>query len=117
MGQEVRQDWATPLPVIHALLDYLEADWMSVKAESEKEVIAMMGAYVVMAFCGSFHGNEVFLMDLFGAHKYLRSSETPENTVIIPLLGRFKGETGERYHLTPLAATTSSGIRIKHWVK
>jgi len=41
----------------------------------------------------------------------------PPNTVIIPLLGRFKGETGKRYHLTPLAAVTSSGIQVKLWVK
>ena len=33
--------------------------------------------------------------------------------VIIPLRGRFKGETGERCHLVPLPAKTSSGVRIR----
>ena len=37
--------------------------------------------------------------------------------IMVPLLGRFKGETGERYHLTPLAAVTKSGIQVKFWVK
>ena len=36
---------------------------------------------------------------------------------MIPLLGRFKGETGERYHLTPLAAETKSGIQVKYWIQ
>ena len=36
---------------------------------------------------------------------------------MVPLLGRFKGETGERYHLTPLAVVTKSGIQVKFWVK
>jgi len=52
----------------------------------------MLGAYVVIAFCGSFRGNEVFLADMHGAAKYLIARDLPLNTVIIPLLGRFKGE-------------------------
>jgi hypothetical protein len=35
--------------------------------------------------------------------------------VIVPLLGRFKGELGTSYHLTPLAAK-KSGINVKLWV-
>jgi hypothetical protein len=118
MGQIVKQDWAIPLPVVHALLDTLESDWSAAQILNwkEKELIGMLGAYVVTAFCGSFWGNEVFLADMFGTAKYLRATNTPANTVIVPLLGRFKGETGERYHLTPLAATTSSGIQVKTWL-
>ena len=36
--------------------------------------------------------------------------------VMIPLLGRFKNEDGERYHLAPLAYETASGIKIGLWV-
>jgi hypothetical protein len=43
-----------------------------------------------------------------GAHK------TPHVTIV--LLGRFKSEIGERYHLLPLAATTKSGLEIRKWV-
>jgi hypothetical protein len=118
MGQIVKQDWAIPLSVVHALLDTLESDWRAAQllGWKERELISMLGAYVVTAFCGSFRGNEVFLADMFGTAKYLRATDTPENTIIVPLLGRFKGETGERYHLTPLAAVTSSGIQVKTWL-
>jgi hypothetical protein len=37
--------------------------------------------------------------------------------VIIPLLGRFKSELGEQYHLTPLIAETKSGLKLKLWVQ
>jgi hypothetical protein len=35
--------------------------------------------------------------------------------VMVPLLGRFKNEIGEQYHLTPLAAETKSGLKLKLW--
>jgi hypothetical protein len=54
----------------------------------------MVGAYAVIAFAGSFQGNEVFLVDMHGVRKYLRSTE----------------------HLAPMAAQTSSSIPIKRWV-
>jgi hypothetical protein len=36
--------------------------------------------------------------------------------VIVPLLGRYKGEMHMRYHLTPLAAMTNSGIQVRVWL-
>jgi hypothetical protein len=118
MGQVVRLDWAIPLTVMHALLEVLRSDWIAAQTmgRREKELIAMLGAYAVIAFCGSFRGNEVFLSDMYGTAKYLSMRDILANTVIVPLLGRFKGETGERYHLTPLAAVTSSGIQVKSWI-
>ena len=35
--------------------------------------------------------------------------------LIVPLLGRIKGETGERYHMMILARETQSGIRAGLW--
>jgi hypothetical protein len=37
--------------------------------------------------------------------------------VVIPLLGRFKGEQNTRYHLSPLASTTRSGLQVQRWVE
>jgi hypothetical protein len=116
MGQEVRQDWAIPLSVIHSLLEVLKGDWSMAQADAEKELIGILGAYTVIAFCGSFRGNEVFLVDLHGTRKYLSSPDVDDRVVIIPLLGRFKGDTGDRYHLMPLAAVTLSGIQVRLWV-
>jgi hypothetical protein len=118
MGQEVRQDWALPLEVVHALMAQLEREWVEATTPDERILVASIGAYSVIAFCGSFRGAEVFLVDLHGLRKYLLELEPPgTDCVIVPLLGRFKGETGDKYHLTPLAAMTSSGLKVKEWVK
>jgi hypothetical protein len=116
MGQDVRQDWAIPLPAMHALMDILEREWLEAQDLREKSLTASIGAYSLIAFCGSFRGNEVFLTDLYGLRKYCFELAT-EDHVIIPLLGKFKGEVNARYHLAPLAAQTNSGLQVRKWVE
>jgi hypothetical protein len=85
----------------------------------EKSTLASVGAYALIAFCGSFRGPEVFLVDLHGLMKYMK--EEPKHGdkeyIIVPLLGRFKNELGEQYHLTPLIGETKSRLKLKLWVK
>jgi hypothetical protein len=69
MGQDVRQDWALPLPVLHAVLKLLEVEWDKAECWEDRHRVACAGAFSVIAFCGLFHGNEVFLTDLFGLSK------------------------------------------------
>lgn len=66
MGQEVCQDWAIPLEVMHALQDTLEREWGQGDNPEELSLIASLGACSMIAFCGSFRGSEVFLVDLPG---------------------------------------------------
>lgn len=119
MGQEVRQDRAISLPLMHALLHLLESEWEGSADPILRFRIASLGAYSVICFCGSFRGPEVFLVDLFGLRKYISSPRQVDEGpyVIIPLLGRMKNEHGEKYHLTPLCATTSSGLEVEKWTK
>jgi hypothetical protein len=70
MGQEVRQDWAIPLPALHGLMNVLEQEWVQASDLRTKSLLASIGAYALIAFCGSFQGNEVFLTDLHGLSKY-----------------------------------------------
>jgi hypothetical protein len=116
MGQDVRQDWAVPLPVIHALLEVLEMEWSGLVHLDSRKLIANLGAYTVIAFCGSFRGNEVFLTDLNGRKKYLVEL-AGKDFVIVPLLGKFKGKQHSRFHLAPLAAKTNSGIEVQKWIQ
>lgn len=118
MGQEVRQDLAMSIKVILALLSLLEKEWIDSEA-CHREVLSFVGAFCCIAYGGSFRGHEVFLTDLFGLTKYadLSLEEDRVKYIIVPLLGRFKNEDGEKYHLTPLAYVTNSGINIGTWVK
>ena len=120
MGQEVRQDRAISLKIMHALMNMLESEWNSAATAAVKRKVACIGAYSIIAFCGSFRGAEVFLTDLHGLRKYYEKEEEMDvdakEHVVIPLLGCFKNEHGLRYHLTPLAARTKSGLDVKKWI-
>jgi hypothetical protein len=118
MGQTVHQDMAISIQVILELLKLMEEEW-AMSGDEQRDNLALVGAYCCIAFGGSFRGHEVFLVDLYGLTKYSDSDLDLSGVpyLIIPLLGRFKNETGERYHLTPMVATTSSGIQIGLWVK
>jgi len=118
MGQIVKQDRVVSLELMHAFLELIEKEWV-VADHRERSDLAAIGAYAVFAFCGLFRGPEVFLVDLHRLIKY-----TDENLkvngkefIILPLLGRFKNELGDQYHLTPLIAETRSGIKVKLWAQ
>jgi hypothetical protein len=118
MGQDVLQDWAIPLPAMHGLIKMLEQEWNQEESESVKEKLASLGAFALIGFCGSFRGSEVFLTDLFGLKKFLEEADKyGRDHVVIPLLGRFIGEQNSRYHLSPMAKVTSSGLPIQRWVR
>jgi hypothetical protein len=118
MGQEVRQDWAIPLDAMHGLMSVLEDEWISAEDDRQREQVASAGAFSIIAFCGSFRGSEVFLTDLHGMRKYLEDTKRlGRDHVVIPLLGRFKGEQNSRYHLAPLASITNSGLKVQRWVE
>jgi hypothetical protein len=119
MGQETRQDLAISLPVLHAFMKLLDAQWEDCKEEMSRCLLAHIGAFSLIGFGGSFRGPEVLLTDLHGLRTYLA---TPRQSgeldyVVIPLLGRVKNEVGEAYHLTPLASKTESGLEIEKWVR
>jgi len=118
MGQDVRQDWAIPLPALHGLMDLLEEEWQLAADFQAQEQVASLGAFALIAFCGSFRGSEVFLTDLHGLRKMMKDTKKlGRDHVMIILLGRFKGEQNARYHLAPLAATTKSGLQVQRWVE
>jgi hypothetical protein len=120
MEQDVGQDWAIPLGAMLGLFQVLEEEWAETSEEdvTTKGRLASIGAYSIIAFCGSFRGSEVFLTDLHGLSKHQEETQRQNRDhVIIPLLGCFKGEQNSRYHLAPLASVTSSGLQIQVWLE
>lgn len=78
-----------------------------------------MGCYLVVGFACSLRGNEGFMMDLFGLISHIRDGRNDPQTphIVIPLLGRFKNETGERLHLMLSVNETKSGFKVRMWVE
>ena len=120
MGEVTRQDRAISLKLMHKLMAHFDAEWTNAPSAEQHHQAASYGAYSIIAFCGSFRGAEVFLTDLHGLRNYYENAEALDDDevdhVVIPLLGTLKNEHGLRYHLTPLASKTHSGLEVKKWV-
>jgi hypothetical protein len=57
------------------------------------------------------------LADLYGISKHWQAGEEHQlKHVVVALLGRFKGETGECYHLMPIVDVTNRGLEPRKWI-
>jgi hypothetical protein len=115
MGDITKPDRALSSVILLQLLSSLEDDWIN--HPENKWSLAVEGSFYVIAFSCALRGEEVPLADLYGIQKYWNigcSSENPH--IVVALLGRFKGEIGENYHLLPIVHTTRSGIDNKRWI-
>jgi hypothetical protein len=109
MGRIYKPDLALTSGLMGAYLQAIQARIDEAPSETEGHLWTSLGAYSVLCFCASLQGNEGFLLDLYGLRLYLDEGREPQCLkphVIAPLLGRFKNEIGERYHLVLLAPVT-----------
>jgi hypothetical protein len=118
MGRFIRQDAALSVPILLAVLDNLEKEFKGAHSSLQrKRDIIMVAGCLVIGFCDALRGNEVFLVEASMLCKYFEEgSRQNQEHVVIPLMGRFKGETGERNVLRFLVRTTQSGIMVGKWV-
>jgi hypothetical protein len=117
MGEEVRSDYALSIQVLHKMMWHLDREWEEARTiEARKEVVEM-AMFLVAGFGLGLRGEEVVKMDIAGFLTYYEAGRdhSSQKHVLIPLLGRFKGETGERWHLLPLVWRTRSGIEAGVW--
>ena len=85
----------------------------------DRRLLIMTGAYLVIAYGYSLRGYEGFWVDAQRLCDNITVGKHDERCphLIVPLLGRFKAESGDRMHVFPLANVTSSGIAIRLWVE
>ena len=84
-----------------------------------KRMIIMCATAYVILFCGALRGGEVLLVE--GSELVRRLAEGRNHLklphVVVPLMGRFKGENGERNLMLCLVRVTKNGIQIRRWVE
>ena len=69
-------------------------------------------------FVASLKGIEGFMMDAVGFWYHIgKGRGEPLYHVLIPLMGRFKGETGIRHHLQAVLNETSSKLKVRWWME
>lgn len=135
MGYDTKRQEALPIKTIVLMLQLVKRD-ADEKDDKYADCLYKFGALVAILTAGSLRGYEGFFLDLAGTRGHISSGQLgciPKNfrsrpllteeeidrlpSVCICLLGKFKGETGERYHSIVLANTTTSGIETRWWVE
>jgi len=115
MGEIVRPDRALSTTILLEILRLLNVEW--IENPHCRMSIAAEGAFYVIAFSCALRGEELPLVDLHGTLKHWTPSTTSDPPhIVIAILGRFKGEIGENYHLLPIVTITASGIDNKLWI-
>ncbi len=121
MGDQPQPDRAISIKELHLVLIFLDEEYANAEREGnlkEKTKFALAGLYVTAGFLGGLRGEEVLLMELSSVRKNFEHglTWTPPH-VLIPLLGRFKGETGERCFLLAVVPKSATGINIEVWMR
>jgi hypothetical protein len=108
--------------VVSQVLSRMDMEWRNMAIpEGRRRVIAMCGGYIATTFVYSLRGNEGFWVDGDRLKANIDLGKTGSNGeishVVVSLLGRFKGEGGDRMHVFPLASRTKSGIETRIWLE
>ena len=119
MGDVVHQDKAVTLDVVHKVIEGLEVDYLEERNDGAKEKIADVAVFVLASFLAALRGEETLKIVLGETKEFYKEGQSHGNHkhVILPLRGRFKGESGESYHLVVVTAKSNSGLQIGPWIK
>ena len=118
MGDVWLPDRPVLIPEIRGALEILEEDWATCANDPVGQISAGLTACLIISgFFAALRGEEIVRIDA-GAmiHHWNESfnySEAPH--VPLMLVGRFKGELGEKVFTQPLAHVSASGITIMVW--
>ena len=128
MGMKVRMptDSVRNLPLLGfvtaKILCEVEREWRDAGTPAwRKRVLAMCGGYIATTYVYSLRGNEGFWVDGDRLKSNIELGRLGSNGeiphVVVALLGRFKGEGGDRMHVFPLASKSGSGIETRIWLE
>jgi len=115
MGEVVRPNRAISMDILMEIFNMLETEW----AFEPGLEVALEGAFYTIAFCVALRGEEVEMVKMRGIRKHWDQAMAHEElpNIAKALLGRFKNEMGEAYHLMPMLARTPRGLKRGVWVR
>ena len=95
MGNEVCQDRAYTLPLLHKLLEMYEQDWADNRFAINLQVISA-AMFLIITCCGGMQGYEAVWTDLSALQYDILYCESLEDfeAVSWPIVGRFKTRNG-----------------------
>jgi len=118
MGRATIPDLALDMKVMVAVMNNLEIEWNQKTDLAERRDICFLGLFLIAGVVAGLRGYEIMFMDLFGliSKQYRGRDHKTHPHIIVPLLGRFKGLTGERLIDFTLPLITKSGFQPAIWI-
>ena len=115
MGDDIRPDEGIDIKLLHGMLKTLKKCMECSVGFAEQKRLVDMGFYISATFSAGLRGNELLNLSLKGLLEHDEESISLGH-VLLPMLGKFKGETGLNYHMIPIAETTATGIENRFWM-
>jgi len=116
MGKVVKTDLALSVEICGEMLRRLEEDMFINPGDKRRKI--MLGSYIAISYGYALRGNEGFMAEATDMVKFIdRGRHHTRPHVVLPLLGRFKGENNERTHCVMLASRSRSGLKFRCWVE
>ena len=122
LGKQTKSNWGLDYNVLHVILNNFEEELIEPDlAVEDRRELTMLGAFFIIGFVCGLRGNETFLVEAEGLQQMIKKGnlETDKKLehVVIPLLGRFKNEDGERWHIMVSVAVTDSNFQVRRWIE
>lgn len=134
MGHKSGANHAITMSAMVQAITYIKEDAAKASSQEEADYLVKVGAYLTFCTAASLRGYEGFYLDLSALRRYAdvgRGGEVPSRLtnnsilteeecmrlphVVLPLLGKFKGEIGIDHHVINVAAETKSGLEPRWW--
>lgn len=119
MGRFVKQDLGISYRMIEAMLELYDEELTDENVDNaRKRWIIISAASFVILWAGALRGGEIYLLEASELIKRRNDGRNLEvnGHCVIPLMGRFKQETGERNLIIVLSNVTDGGLNIRKWV-
>lgn len=118
MGEVRFQNEAFMSDMAVALHHFVSKAWSEEEDEERRESLESLMCYVLIGLGAGLRGEEVPLTSWIGLQTFwTETEEDPDPYVMITLRGRFKTETGERWHCLPICDNNRSQIPYRTWIR
>ena len=114
MGQIYKPNLALTTTLILALLNKVISDVHNLKSQEGKFDRIIFGRHVVISYVLSLRSSEGLMLNLTAL---IKEDRNKRSYCLVPLKGKFKGESIECDHVLPCCTSTSSGINIRQWLR
>jgi len=114
----VKQDLGISIEMLLAILEIYKAKLADkTVTKTRKHLVVVCASNFMILWVGTLRGGEVFMLVISEFVK--RRDDGRKNKmghVVVPLLGRFKNESGERILVLIFAKETNGGLQVRKWI-